>query len=336
MTHRYTPLPLRRILVALTCGTVLGLSGCHQAPAAAEAKPGDAKEAKAEGVTLPREQVDKLGIVTEPAKSADYTAETVGYGVVVPHDTVATAVAELTTAELTEKQTRAALARAQSLNGTPGALSAEVEETASRQSAADTAAEVLAAQRLSAVIGLTPAWKAAESKVMLQDLADGKVKLLRATFPLGTVHGQAPKTLRAAHLDAIQSASPSAALGTKLTSIWDAPADPSVPGRSFFALLKGGDFAEGERLLVWAPGAGPAQAGVLIPAAAVVISNGKYWCYVEKNPGNYLRVAVDTDRPLAGGYVITEGVELGDKVVTSAAGLLLARETNSDADADSR
>ena len=345
MTHRYMLFPLRRILAAMTCATVLGLSGCHQAPSVEAAKPVDAKEAQApvvkgeepkvaEGVTLPQEQVEKLGILTEPAKSADYTAETAGYGVVVPHDTVAAAVAELTTAELTEKQTRAALARAQSLNGTPGALSAEVEETASRQSAADTAAEVLAAQRLSAVIGQSPAWQAAQNKPMLQDLAGGKIKLLRATFPLGTVHGQAPKTLRAAHLDAIQSASPQAALGTKLTSIWDAPADVSVPGRSFFALLKGGDYAEGERLLVWAPGAGPAQAGVLLPAAAVVISNGKYWCYVEKHPGNYLRVAVNTDRPLAGGYVVTEGVELGDKVVTSAAGLLLARETNSDADAE--
>jgi hypothetical protein len=322
------------------------LSGCHRAPSVDEAKPADAKEAQApivkpdepkaeaEGITLPQEQVDKLGIVTEPAKSADYTAETAGYGVVVPHDTVAAAVAELTTAELTEKQTRAAFARTQSLNGTPGALSTEVEETASRQSAADTAAEVLAAQRLSALIGLKPAWKAAQNKPMLQDLAGGKIKLLRTTFPLGTVHGETPKTLRAAHLDAIQSASPQAALGTQLTSIWDAPADVSVPGRSFFALLKGGDYAEGERLLVWAPGAGPAQAGVLVPAAAVVISNGKYWCYVEKTPGNFLRVAVNTDRPLAGGYVVTEGVQAGDKVVTSAAGLLLARETNSAADTD--
>lgn len=346
MTHRYIPFPLCRIMVAMTCGTVLGLSGCHRAPSVDEAKPADAKEAQApivkpdepkaeaEGITLPQEHVDKLGIVTEPAKSADYTAETAGYGVVVPHDTVAAAVAELTTAELTEKQTRAALARTQSLNGTPGALSTEVEETASRQSAADTAAEVLAAQRLSALIGLKPAWKAAQNKPMLQDLAGGKIKLLRATFPLGTVHGETPKTLRAAHLDAIQSASPQAALGTQLTSIWDAPADVSVPGRSFFALLKGGDYAEGERLLVWAPGAGPAQAGVLVPAAAVVISNGKYWCYVEKTPGNFLRVAVNTDRPLAGGYVVTEGVQAGDKVVTSAAGLLLARETNSAADTD--
>jgi hypothetical protein len=343
MTHRDT---VRRILPAVACGIVLLLSACHKITPTEDAKPTEAKESKATdaepddakasagGVTLPRDQVDKLGILTESAQAADYTAETAGYGVVLPHESIAAAVAELTTAELTEKQTHAALARAQSLNGTPGALSAEVEETASRQSAADTAAHALATQRLSSIIGLNPAWKATDGKPMLQNLASGKIKLLRATFPLGTVRGPAPASLRAAHLDAIQNASPEAALGSKLTSVWDAPADASVPGRSFFALLKGSDFNEGERVLVWAPGAGHAQSGVLIPAAAVVISNGKYWCYVEKQPGTYLRVEVNTDRPMAGGYVVTNGVNAGDKVVRSAAGLLLARETNSDTDAD--
>jgi hypothetical protein len=243
-------------------------------------------------------------------------------------------VAELTTAELSEKQTHAALARAQSLNGTPGAVSAEVEETAHRQSAADTAAHALAAQRLSSIIGLNPAWKATDDEATLHDLAGGKIKLLRATFPLGTVHGSAPTSLRAAHLDAIPNASSEPAEGSKLTSVWDAPADVSVPGRSFFALLKGSDFIEGERLLVWTSGAGRTQAGVLLPAAAVIISNGKYWCYIEKHPGTYLRVEVNTDKPVAGGYVVTEGVSVGDKVVRSGAGLLLAHETNSDTDAD--
>jgi len=316
MTQRYTPSAAKQAFIAVILAVAFDLSACRQAAPAEGEKSADTKlvqisHAKApnanaeevkstgetdDGITLTTEQVDKLGIVTEAAKAADYTSETSGYGVVLPHDTIAAAVAELTTAELTEKQTHAALARAQSLKGTPGALSVEVEDTASRQSAADAAAHLLAAQRLSAVIGLNPAWKAAENTPMLQALASGKSKLLRATFPLGTVQGHAPKTLRAAHLDVIQSTSPPAALGSELTSVWDAPADASIPGRSFFALLKGGDFAEGERLLVWAPGAGPAQAGVLVPAAALVISNGKYWCYLEEQPGHYRRVEVNTER----------------------------------------
>lgn len=337
MTQRYLPSVARQAFIAATLGVALQMSACHQAAPAGDAKSSDVKAKGGEadeGITLTTEQVDKLGIVTEAVKAADYTAETSGYGVVVPHDTIAAAVAELTTAELTEKQTHAALARAQSLKGTPGALSAEVEETASRQSAADAAAQVLAAQRLSAVIGLNPAWKATENTPMLQALASGKFKLLRATFPLGTVQGRAPKTLRAAHLDVIQSTMPPAALGSKLTAVWDAPADASIPGRSFFALLEGGDFAEGERLLVWAPATGPAQAGVLVPAAALVISNGKYWCYLEDQPGHYRRVEVNTERPFSDGYVVTDGVPVGTKVVTTAVALLLARESNSETDAD--
>lgn len=236
MTQRYTPSAARHACIAVILGVALHLSACHQAAPADDAKSEDAKAKGAEadaGLTLTTEQVDKLGIVTEAAKAADYTSETSGYGVVLPHDTIAAAVAELTTAELTEKQTHAALARAQSLKGTPGALSVEVEDTASRQSAADAAAHLLAAQRLSAVIGLNPAWKAAENTPMLQALASGKSKLLRATFPLGTVQGHAPKTLRAAHLDVIQSTSPPAALGSELTSVWDAPADASIPGAAF-------------------------------------------------------------------------------------------------------
>lgn len=335
-----------RILGTVTCGILLLLCACYKAPSADGAKPadtpkstaagGEADVAKAapSGVTLPQDQVEKLGIATQAARATNYTAEAAGYGVVLPHEAIALAVAELTTAELTEKQTHAALARAQSLNGTPGALSAEVEETATRQSAADTAAHALAAQRLSSIIGLNPAWKAGESQLMLRELASGKIKLLRATFPLGVLHGPAPRSLRAAHLEAIQSASPQAALGSKLTSVWDAPADANVPGRSFFALIKGGDFIEGERLLVWAAEADVPQSGVLIPAAALVISNGRYWCYVEKQPGSYLRVPVDMDRPREDGYVVTAGINVGDKVVSSAAGLLLARESNADADAD--
>jgi hypothetical protein len=340
MTPREPESSALRLYIAITLGVTLHLSGCHGAAPVDRAPAADAENAKPsgseahDGVTVTTQQANELGIVTESAKAVVYTAETAGYGLVLPHDTIAAAVADVTTAQLTEKQTHAALARAQSLKGTPGALSAEVEETASRQSAADAAAEALAVQRLSAVIGLNPAWKPADNASILQALASGKSKLLRATFPLGTVKGRAPQTLRAAHLDAIQSPAPPAALGSQLTAVWDAPADSNMPGRSFFALLKGGDFAEGERLLVWAPGAGPAQAGVLVPAAALIISNGKYWCYLEAQPGHYRRVEVNTERPVTAGYVVTDGVPVGAKVVTSAAALLLARELNSDTDAD--
>jgi hypothetical protein len=158
--------------------------------------------------------------------------------------------------------------------------------------------------------------------------------LLRATFPLGALEGSRPATLRAARLVALSPGDAHPAQGWSLDSVWPAPADASLPGRSFFGLLKNADAGEGERLLVWAPGTGPSQRGVVVPATCLVISDAKYWCYVETSPHVYVRRQIETDRPVSDGYFVTEGIAAGDKVVTAAAGMLLARETNPSSEAD--
>jgi hypothetical protein len=352
-SNRLAPRSVLKLAAAL-CAAALILGACHKASAPAAADAGDAKakpaaaakdeggkgdeakgdEAKGEkgeeakGVTLTAEQVEKLGLVTHAATPGEYRQETPGYGVVVPHETIATAVAELIQAQATAQQSRAALARAKRLTGTPGAVSADVEETAVRQAAVDEATLTLANQRLASVVGMRPPWKPDESPGVLQELASGALKLVRVTFPLGTLSGGVPASLRATH---ISGASPET--GWKLNSVWVAPADVTVPGRSFFALLKGSDAGEGERLMVFAP-IGAAATGVVVPVAAVVLSEGQYWCYLEKDEGHFVRTPVDTARPTAEGYFVTSGIEPGDKVVTAAAGLLLAKETNSGSEPD--
>ena len=90
------------LIAALGCG-LLGLAACQRAAPAADAKAPTAEapaaEASAEGVALTAEQVAKAGIATTPVQPADYAPETSGYGVVVAHDTLAMAVAELATAQ---------------------------------------------------------------------------------------------------------------------------------------------------------------------------------------------------------------------------------------------
>ena len=155
--------PTRAIAAALCLG-ILVLTGCHAYPAenakgADTAQPARRQETETRrkggcgGVTLTAEQVEKMGIATEPAKPMDYAAEIAGYGVVIPHDTIATAVAELTSAQAAGAQSRAAAARAQRLAGTPGAMSADAVESAARQIGTDGAALALAQRRLSSVIG---------------------------------------------------------------------------------------------------------------------------------------------------------------------------------------
>jgi hypothetical protein len=324
-----TKMPPRVGAVTAACFALLAMAACHKAAPTDAATPApEPKSAPGEGLSLTPEQVEKMGLQTEEVKAIDYAEETAGYGTVIPHEAIAQAVAELATAEATEKQSRSALARTQRLTGTAGALSADVEETNARQVAVDSAALALAKQRLSATYGQKPPWGQGGNQALLQALANGSTRLVRATFPLGTLPEGTPKTLRASRIGTAATGK-----GWKLTSVWPAPADAGVPGRSFFALLRAGDAGEGERVMVWAP-TGSTQSGALIRAEAAVISDNKYWCYVQTKPGTFVKTEIDAGRAFEDGYFVTEGVKVGDKVVVKGTAQLLAQESNSGADAD--
>lgn len=334
-TTMNTPVLMAAVLAALMLGgcqkTTTAAAGSAPASATADAradKPDAPPTAPGEGVTLTAEQIQKIGLTTAPVEKVEYTDEVAGYGSVIAHETIATAAAELATADATARQSRSALARSKRLANTPGALSTDVEETNLRQSAVDEAALTLARQRLSATFGQSPPWKDDSNDPLLRQLANGSRKLVRVTFPLGELPGPTPKLLRAAHINA-----PQGETGWDMAQVWPAPADANVPGRSFFAVLKSGDAGEGERLLVFAP-VGAVESGALIPAAAAVISDSKYWCYLEKKPGTFERVEIGVDKPLHGGYFVTQGVTAADHIVIRGAGLLLAQESNSGAGGD--
>jgi hypothetical protein len=322
----------RRIKLALLASAgclMTALSGCHRgadadvAPAAATATAN-----AADSVVLKPDEVAKMGIATTPAQAAMHTPEAAGYGTVVAHDSIAQAVAELQTAAAVERQSRAARDRGSRLAGTPGALPLETQEGAQRQAVVDQAALELAKRRLSSTFGLNPPWKTNFASPELAALASGRSQLVRVTFPLGALADQDPHTLRFLPLNGAAGAR-----GWRSTVIWRAPADASVPGKSFFAVLPGGDVGEGERLLAWAP-FGAADAGVEVPAAATVISGGRYWCYVETKPGVFVRTEIDASMPTDNGYFVKDGVSPGDQLVTTSAGQLLAREMNPGAAAD--
>jgi len=338
-------LSVRRLsLAALLSLTLLGACGKQQ-PAADAAKEApeekggekaaagekDEAGAGAGAVKLTSEEIEKLGIKTAAAASVQYAAAKQGFGVVMSHDAIAQAVADVATAQAGVRLSEAALARIARLDGTPGAQSAEARESAARQAAVDAAALRLAEAKSSAMFGQRPPWARQNGGKTLAELAEGQVKLLRVTFPLGVVSGAAPNSLRVSRLDA-------AAVGERWTArpVWDAPFDSAIPGRSFFAVLEHTDVGEGERVLVWAAGdnSGRAESGVLVPPTAVVVIDGKYWCFVEREPGVFSRSALDISRPMADGYFVKDSIKPGDLIVTLGQGLLLARQTNPSTEAE--
>jgi hypothetical protein len=292
---------------------------------------GEKEEGGSAEVKLTEEEVAKLGITTAAATPVQYVPAKQGFGVVTSHDAIAQAVADVATAQAGLRLSEAALARISRLDGTPGAQSAEARESAVRQQAVDAAALRLAEAKLSAMFGQRPPWAGHNDSKLLTDLAEGHAKLVRVTFPLGVLNGAAPNSLRLSRLDA-------ATIGERWTArpVWDAPFDASIPGRSFFAVLQRTDVGEGERVLIWAAGdnSGPAESGIVVPPTAVVVTDGKFWCFVEHEPGVFSRSPVDISRPMADGYFVADSIKPGDLIVTSAAGLLLARQTNPSTEAE--
>jgi hypothetical protein len=288
----------------------------------------DDRKGPADQVLLSADEVGKIGITTTPVQAVRYSPGAQGFGVVVSHDVIAQVAADLQTATSALRQSQAALERGKRLASGPGALGKDTVETAARQVGADQAALELAQRKLTATLGQAFPRQRRATEGLLNDLASGATKLARITFPPGALGTLRPKNLRVSVLDAAPGV-PSWTTG----ELWDAPQDPTLPGRSFFALLSAPEIPEGARLQALAMSAEGGIAGVLIPASAVVVSDGQSWCYVQKKEGTFARTPIDTSRPLADGYFNSSGVAPGDQVVTSAAGLLLARQLNASTEA---
>ena len=310
----------------LASGLLGGCTKSAHAPATAE------PTAVRPGLKLTADEIAKLGVTLAPASPARYLGGIDGFAVVVGRDVIVQAVTDVITARAAAHQSHAALARIERLAGTAGADSAVVGETAERQTVADDAAVQLAEAKASSVLGRQSPWTGPGGAGLVKALKAGRIDVIRVSFPLGGFPIDAPGRLRLNRLDHRSDAS-----SWPASRIWPAPADASMPGRSYFAVIEHADLAEGERLLARATDAlsPSARVGVLIPASAVVISADKYWCYTKDVNGTFTRIPVDVDRPQAGGYFVHDGIGPGDLVVTSGAGLLLARDTGPAPDAGS-
>jgi len=270
-------------------------------------------------VVLSGDEIRRLGIEVIPAQTIRYTPRVHGYGVVVDLTSLAQSNSDVATAAAAAHQSGADLARARALFAQNAGESKQALDAAEKQAAADAAALALAERKEAAQFGQNAPWRGGKHGV-LTPLYGGHAVLVQATFPLGTVVGQRPQSLSVAHLTHAADT-----FGFDAARIWNAPADPTIPGSTFYALVPASDLAQGEHVLVYAP-TGPSETGVRISDKALVVSEEKTWCYVETSPGIFERVAIDIDHPTAGGYFVARGIAGNAPVVVKGMGLLLSRE----------
>ena len=170
-----------RFSISLLLGVLL-LGACGRQPPAADAAKAAPETAD---LKLQVDEVAKLGITVTAAIAVRFVPAKQGFAVVLSHDAIAQAVADVATAQAEARQSQAVLARMARLAGTAGAESAEAHESAVRQAAVDSAALHLAEAKSSAILGQHPPWAGQDDSKVPAELAAGRSKLLRATFPLG-------------------------------------------------------------------------------------------------------------------------------------------------------
>jgi hypothetical protein len=308
--------------MALIAASLLLLAACGKTDKPAEA---EKEAAEGPGLTLKPEDVKSLGIAVQAAAPAQFTGRIAGYGVVTALDTIAQADSEFLTAQAAAAQSAAAVTRARSLStGEEAAISREQVEVAESKAAADAAALALARRKTEAAFGLNSPWNDARSRsAVMQRLASGAAVLVRASF--SAIGGAAPKRIDFSRMGADKKS-------WTAHTVWDAPADAAVPGRSFYALVENSDLAQNERVVASIP-TGTPQAGAKIPGHALVYGESEVWVYVQTAANTFLRTKIDISRPLDDGYFVNT-VKPGDKVVTDGAGLLLAREINPSTEAE--
>jgi hypothetical protein len=283
-----------------------------------------ADDKDADKLTLDEPTQARIGLATEAAKAMQYRAEVQGLGQVMGIDALAQTDTELTSAEAAARASEAARARARGLFAADTSVSRQVLETAQHQATTDESQLMLARRKAIAIWGHDAPWSDPRRRAaLLAKISAGTTALVRATLSAGSGGdvGGAPMRLERLDGDGDQNHR-----SWNAASTWQAPTDPTVPGRSYYLLVTPAEgLSPGERVRVFTP-VGPSKAGTLVPAAAVVIAGGSTGVYIEEKGGSFVRRAIAITQPVQDGYV-TADVRPGELIVVQGAGQLLARES---------
>ena len=141
--------------------------------------------------------------------------------------------------------------------------------------------------------------------------------LIQVTLPFGQSY-TAPKTIL------VEVPGRSRAEATLISAF--PRVDPRIQGRSFlYSAAAQPDFTPGVNLVSHFA-VGNSMHGVIVPASAVVWSEGKAWAYLQTSARQFSRRELSTDSPVDAGYFVTAGFSAANKVVTKGAQSLLSEE----------
>lgn len=161
---------------------------------------------------------------------------------------------------------------------------------------------------------------ATEGSPELQRILDQRELLVQMTMPSGETFG-APKSISLGIPGIPGGTRREASLISTFPKV-----DPRIQGRSFLYIMQAQPgLAPGANLIAHLS-LGSEMKGLIVPASAVVWSEGKAWVYQQTESDHFTRRAVATDLPVEKGFFVTQGFSPGDEVVLRGAQALLSEE----------
>lgn len=100
--------------------------------------------------------------------------------------------------------------------------------------------------------------------------------------------------------------------------------DPALQGRALLVALTPDPPPQGTALTAWVEGAGQPVRGVFLPASAVVWQEGVPLAFVSLAPNQFTRRTLELAAPRGDGFLVTRGVDPGERFVRVGAQQLLS------------
>lgn len=263
-----------------------------------------------------------LPITTQSLVAVVAAPEMEAAGRVLDPTTLAALVNDLTSAEAALKASEADEARLRRLLASDNA-SARTAQAAEASAAHDRSSVQSARDRIALTWGTAvlevaqPTW--------VQNLTTLKSAIVRFNLPPGESMAHPPAEARV-----VQIADETRSIDAHFLGF--APAtDTQLQGQGLLYLIKINTLrvTPDAAVIGYLSQPGAAQRGVRVPRSAVIRHEAQSWVYVQRNATSFERVAASTSHAVEGGWLITAGLQAGDRVVTDGAQLLLSEELKS-------
>lgn len=273
-------------------------------------------------VVLDEAAKERAGVEVKALEDSEVVTEVKGYGQVVDPTSLAVAAGDYAAARAAYRASSAELHRTKTLADAGNASEKSVLAAASA-AARDSAQLSQTRSRLLSDWGPAIANRD-DLSAFLHTLLEQELVLVRVDIPAGERLSRAPT---AARLQTLSEGPPvQAELVGKVPRL-----DPQTQAQSLlFRVRRPGanELHPGAAVTAWVRESGEPVRGVVVPRAAILRYQGVAWVYVQTEAHQFVRRRARLDRPLEDGWLVTDGVAPGDRVVVKGAQTIFSEELN--------